>query len=79
MTQTVDGKDAQRTAREVMSGGVAVAGGVVARLDNPHSLAAKLPELPYHSEDDFLRKEEAYYRNRALAWDDFVDVLRRAC
>jgi putative intracellular protease/amidase len=42
------------------------------RLDLPHSLAAKLPELPYWSAPNYLRRMEEYYRNRAVAWDDFI-------
>ena len=34
------------------------------RLDNPINLTELMPERPYHSEDNFLRKEEAYYKER---------------
>ena len=34
------------------------------RLDNPLNLSELMPERPYHSEDDFLRKQEAYYKER---------------
>jgi putative intracellular protease/amidase len=34
------------------------------RLDDPISLKELLPERPYHSEPDFLRKMEAYHRER---------------
>ena len=34
------------------------------RLDNPLNLSELMPERPYHSEDNFLRKEEEYYRER---------------
>src|SRR5213083_380921 len=32
------------------------------RLDSPMNLTELMPERPYHSEDNFLRKEEAYFR-----------------
>jgi putative intracellular protease/amidase len=34
------------------------------RLDDPLNLSELMPERPYHSEHDFLRKQEAYYRER---------------
>src|SRR5437773_455773 len=34
------------------------------RLDESTNLSELMPERPYHSEDNFLRKEEAYYRER---------------
>src|SRR5436309_14817006 len=33
-----------------------------ARLDNPISLAEWIPDRPYNSEPDYLRKVERYYR-----------------
>jgi putative intracellular protease/amidase len=34
------------------------------RLDDPLDLSELMPERPYHSEDNFLRKQEAYYTER---------------
>lgn len=41
-------------------------------LNHPYSLAAKLPELPYWSDQDHLRRMEEYYRARDAAWKEFV-------
>ena len=43
------------------------------RLDNPMNLSELMPERPYHSEDNFLRKEEAYYKERDAKAKEFVD------
>jgi len=43
------------------------------RLDAPMNLSALLPERPYHSEPDFLRKQEAYYRDRDAKTRELVD------
>ena len=43
------------------------------RLDNPINLSELMPERPYHSEDDFLRKEEAYYKERDEKAKELVD------
>jgi putative intracellular protease/amidase len=43
------------------------------KLDNPLNLSELMPERPYHSEDEFLRKEEAYYRDRDARAKEFVD------
>ncbi|WP_371785574.1 type 1 glutamine amidotransferase domain-containing protein [Streptosporangium subroseum] len=40
------------------------------RLDNPISLAEWIPERPYNSEDGYLRKVEAYYRELSRLQDD---------
>jgi putative intracellular protease/amidase len=42
------------------------------RLDNPVSLAATMPERPYWSVPNYLRRMEAYYRAREKAWNEFV-------
>jgi putative intracellular protease/amidase len=42
------------------------------RLDNPVSLAATLPEMPYWCVPGYLRQMEAYYRVRQQVWDTFV-------
>ena len=43
------------------------------RLDNPLTLTELLPERPYHSEDNFLRKEEAYYKEREEKGKELTD------
>jgi len=43
------------------------------RLDDPLNLSELLPERPYHSEHDFLRKQEAYYRERDAKTAELVD------
>ena len=43
------------------------------RLDDPLNLSELLPERPYHSEHDFLRKQEAYYRERDTKTAELVD------
>src|SRR5579862_7031651 len=43
------------------------------RLDNPMKLNELMPERPYHSEDDFLRKDEAYYKERDAKAKELVD------
>jgi len=43
------------------------------RLDDPMNLSALLPERPYHSEPDFLRKQEAYYKERDAKTKELVD------
>jgi putative intracellular protease/amidase len=43
------------------------------RLDNPLNLQDLMPERPYHSEDNFLRKEEAYYRESDRRGQELVD------
>src|SRR4051794_19919407 len=42
-------------------------------LDNPMSLADLMPERPYHSEDNFLRKDEAYFKERDAKAKELVD------
>jgi putative intracellular protease/amidase len=43
------------------------------RLDHPISLAAPpLPERPYWSAPNYLRRMEAYYEARQRAWDKFI-------
>jgi putative intracellular protease/amidase len=37
------------------------------------NLSELMPERPYHSEDDFLRKEEAYYKERDEKAKGFLD------
>src|SRR3954449_13347673 len=37
-------------------------GGKQQVLHDPMNLSELMPERPYHSEDSFLRKEEAYYK-----------------
>lgn len=49
-----------------------------ARLDGPMSLRNLMPERPYHSEEGFLRKAEAYFKERdakARALVDRYDAL----
>jgi putative intracellular protease/amidase len=43
------------------------------RLDHRLAISALMPERPYHSEHDFLRKQEAYYRERDLKGAELVD------
>jgi putative intracellular protease/amidase len=43
-------------------------------LDNPMNLSELMPERPYHSEDNFLRKEEAYYKERDAKAQEFLDT-----
>jgi putative intracellular protease/amidase len=43
------------------------------RLDNPLNLTEMLPERPYHSEDNFLRKQEAYYKEREEKGKELTD------
>jgi putative intracellular protease/amidase len=43
------------------------------RLDDPMNLSELMPERPYHSEEDFLRKDEEYYRERDRMAKDLVD------
>jgi len=43
------------------------------RLDDPLDLGKLLPERPYHSADDFLRKLETYYRERDAKAAELVD------
>ena len=43
------------------------------RLDDPMNLSELLPERPYHSEPDFLRKQEAYYKERDEKTKELVD------
>jgi putative intracellular protease/amidase len=43
------------------------------RLDNPLNLQEIMPERPYHSEDDFLRKMEAYHKEADKDAQDFVN------
>ncbi|HKN97084.1 MAG TPA: type 1 glutamine amidotransferase domain-containing protein [Pseudonocardiaceae bacterium] len=59
--------------RSVTTPEVAVAGREIDesdRLDNPMSLAAWLPERPYLSEPDYLRRAEAYQREIAGLAED---------
>src|SRR3954454_8424135 len=42
-------------------------------LDNPLNLSELMPERPYHSEDNFLRKEEAYYKEREAKGKELLD------
>jgi putative intracellular protease/amidase len=42
-------------------------------LDNPMNLSELMPERPYHSEDNFLRKEEAYFKEREEKAKGFTD------
>lgn len=41
-------------------------------LNHPHSLAASLPELPYWSSQNYLRRMEEYYSRRERAWAEFI-------
>jgi putative intracellular protease/amidase len=43
------------------------------RLDNPLNLSELMPERPYHSEENFLRKEEAYFKERDEKAKWFLD------
>lgn len=43
------------------------------RLANPLNLQDLMPERPYHSEENFLRKEEAYYRESDRRGQELVD------
>src|SRR5580765_1245044 len=43
------------------------------RLETPLNLTELLPERPYHSEDNFLRKEEEYYRERERMGKELLD------
>jgi putative intracellular protease/amidase len=43
-----------------------------ARLDNPRSLTDWIPERPYFSETDYLRKIEAYHRELATLEEDIA-------
>jgi putative intracellular protease/amidase len=43
------------------------------RLDDPMSLAMVMPERPYHSEEEFLRKAEAYFKARDAKARELVD------
>src|SRR5215212_2582564 len=43
------------------------------RLDNPLCLADMMPERPYHSEEQFLRKMEAYFKTVDTETQAFVD------
>ena len=48
------------------------------RLDDPIDLSQIMPERPYHSEESFLRKMEAYYKkvdNETKAFVDKYDAL----
>jgi putative intracellular protease/amidase len=42
------------------------------RLDEPISLAKTLPEIPYWSAPNYLRRMETYYSTREKAWNEFV-------
>jgi putative intracellular protease/amidase len=42
------------------------------RLDKPISLAATFPEIPYWSAPNYLRRMEAYYRERQQVWNTFI-------
>ncbi len=42
------------------------------RLDHPVSLAGTMPERPYWSIPNYLRRMEAYYKAREKAWVEFV-------
>src|SRR6266542_974573 len=44
------------------------------RLDDPLNLSELMPERPYHSEDNFLRKEEEYYKERDAKAEAFLDT-----
>jgi putative intracellular protease/amidase len=43
------------------------------RLDDAMNLTELMPERPYHSEDNFLRKEEEYYRERERMGKELLD------
>ena len=43
------------------------------------NLSELMPERPYHSEDDFLRKDEAYYKERDEKAKGFVDSSTTRC
>ncbi len=42
------------------------------RLQHANSLAARLPELPYWSSAEYLRRMEEYYVKRDQAWKDLI-------
>ena len=49
------------------------------RLDNPLNLSDLMPERPYHSEHDFLRKQEAYYRERDVRAEPSSSTATTRC
>jgi putative intracellular protease/amidase len=49
------------------------------RLDDPISLKDKLPERPYHSSSNFLREQEAYYKELDRVGQELVDRYDAIC
>ncbi|HLK56945.1 MAG TPA: type 1 glutamine amidotransferase domain-containing protein [Chthonomonadaceae bacterium] len=49
------------------------------RLDNPINLSALLPERPYVSDDDYLRKLEAYNNKQDAALKEFLGKYDAVC
>jgi putative intracellular protease/amidase len=49
------------------------------RLDNPISLKELLPERPYHSSPNFLREQEAYYKELDRAGMELTDKYDAIC
>ena len=49
------------------------------RLDNPISLKDLLPERPYHSSSNFLREQEAYYKELDRVGAELVDKYDAIC
>jgi putative intracellular protease/amidase len=49
------------------------------RLDNPISLKELLPERPYHSSPNFLREQEAYYKELDRAGKELTDKYDAIC
>jgi putative intracellular protease/amidase len=49
------------------------------RLDNPISLKELLPERPYHSSSNFLREQEAYYKELDRAGQELTDKYDAIC
>ena len=47
------------------------------RSNHPHSLATKLPEIPYWSDQNYLRRMEEYYRARDQAWASLSPTTTR--
>jgi putative intracellular protease/amidase len=49
------------------------------RLDNPISLKELLPDRPYHSSSNFLREQEAYYKDLDRAGQELTDKYDAIC
>jgi putative intracellular protease/amidase len=49
------------------------------RLDNPISLKELLPERPYHSSPNFLREQEAYYKELDRVGEELTDKYDAIC